>query len=65
MIQVNNETITVMGRPEVRVFQLSILIQHYLNCDIDVLQKACELLSDNVDKELIFNDCYHHCKKEG
>lgn len=61
MIKVINDDITVVGCDELRVIQLVKLIQHYLNEDIETLNEALELLSDNVDyksTDLFFHDCF-------
>ena len=65
MINITNDDITVVGSDELRVIQLVLLIQHYLNEDIDTLNKAIDLLSDNVDNnftDLLFHDCYFRFK---
>lgn len=61
MINVTNDDITIVGDDELRVIQLVLLIQHYLNVDIETLNKAIDILSDNVDyhfTDVIFHDCY-------
>jgi hypothetical protein len=61
MINVTNDDITVVGSDELRVIQLVLLIQHYLNEDIETLNKAIDLLSDNVDykfTDVLFHDCF-------
>lgn len=65
MINVTNDDVMVVGSDELRVIQLFLLLQYYLNEDIDVLNKAIDLLSDNKDydfADLIFHDCFFRFK---
>lgn len=67
MINVTNDDIMVVGSDELRVIQLVLLIQYFLNEDIETLNKAIDLLSDNVDykfTDLLFHDCYFRFKGE-
>lgn len=51
----------VIGSDDLRVIQLVLLIQYYLNEDIETLNKAIDLLSDNLDynfTDLLFHDCF-------
>lgn len=58
MINVMNESITVIGTHDLKVYQLGNLIQYYLEHEPDVMNEVVDLLSDNLD--LSFNDCFYH-----
>ena len=57
MINVSSDDITVVGSQDLKTLQLALLLQHYLNNDIDVINGAIELLSNNVD-DVSFHDCF-------
>ena len=58
MINVTNESITVIGTQDLKVYQLGNLIQYYLEHEPDIINEVIELLSEHPD--LSFNDCFYH-----
>ena len=58
MINVTNDTITIIGTKNLKVYQLGNLIQYYIEHEPDIINEVIELLSDNPD--LSFNDCFYH-----
>lgn len=57
MINVSNDDITVVGSKELKTLQLALLLQYYLNNELEVVNGAIDLLSDNVD-DVSFHDCF-------
>lgn len=55
MINVSNDDITVVGCKELKTLQLALLLQHYLNNDIIVLEDAIDILEKD---DIIFHDCF-------
>lgn len=58
MINVTNESITVIGTQDLKVYQLGILIQYYLEHEPDIINEVTDLLTEHPD--LSFNDCFFH-----